>query len=156
MKGALRQRAREIRPRPDVLKPTGAFTSASRLFGCTIEAAGQLPADQCEIFLGLVSGAANQVRGDAMAYLHRDARFVINVHGRRDAPDQDATCIEWARRFFEAAAPFASGGAYVNFMTADEASRVATAYGQNYRRLAEINPMYDPDNVFHINHNIKP
>ncbi len=42
----------------------------------------------------------------------------------------------WARAFYAAAsAPFASGGAYVNFMTGDEAARVPAAYGENYARL---------------------
>jgi hypothetical protein len=40
-----------------------------------------------------------------------------------------------ARRFFNTSVPFASAGAYVNFMTADEAGRVAAAYGPNYARL---------------------
>jgi FAD/FMN-containing dehydrogenase len=110
-----------------------------------------MPSDQCEIFIGLLSGAANRERGDAMAYADRDVKFVMNVHGRWHAPDQDAACIGWARRFFEAAAPFASGGAYVNFMTAEETGRVAAAYGQNYSRLAEIKRRYDPNNIFHVN-----
>jgi FAD/FMN-containing dehydrogenase len=35
-------------------------------------------------------------------------------------------------------------------------SRIEDAYGENYRRLAEIKSKYDPDNVFHVNQNIKP
>jgi len=34
--------------------------------------------------------------------------------------------------------------------------RVRTIYGPNYDRLAEIKGKYDPDNVFHVNQNIKP
>ena len=37
---------------------------------------------------------------------------------------EDERGIGWARDFFEAAAPFASGGVYVNFLTADEGDRV--------------------------------
>jgi FAD/FMN-containing dehydrogenase len=91
-----------------------------------------------------------------MAYGHRDARFVLNVHGRWNAATQDATGIAWARAFFDATAPHASAGTYVNFMTEDESDRVATAYGANYARLAKIKRQYDPDNVFHLNQNIKP
>ena len=121
-----------------------------------IEFAGKLPSPQCEIFIGLIAGAANRIAADAMAYGHRDARFVLNVHGRWDEATDDQKCIGWAREFFKASAPYASGGAYINFMTAEEGDRVAAAYGYNYERLVEIKRRYDPENVFHLNQNIKP
>ncbi|HXW05775.1 MAG TPA: FAD-binding oxidoreductase [Vicinamibacterales bacterium] len=118
--------------------------------------AGQLPSAESEIFVGLIAGAPNRVAPDAMAYGHRDARFVMNVHARWKAPADDAVCVEWARRFFDAAAPFASSGAYVNFMTEEETGRVSSAYGANYARLVELKRRYDPGNVFHVNQNIRP
>lgn len=121
-----------------------------------IEFAGRLPSPQCEIFLGLISGAPNRVPAKAMAYGHREAKFVLNVHGRWDNAAQDDTCIAWAREFFKASAPYASAGAYVNFMTEEESDRVAAAYGLNYDRLVRIKKQYDPKNVFHLNQNIKP
>ena len=121
-----------------------------------IEFAGKLPSPQCEIFIGLIAGAPNRVASDAMAYGHRDAKFVLNVHGRWDDAKDDRKCIDWARSFFKASAPYASAGAYVNFMTAEESDRIASAYGTNYARLVEVKKKYDPDNVFHLNQNIKP
>jgi FAD/FMN-containing dehydrogenase len=121
-----------------------------------IEYAGKLPSPQCEIFIGHIAGAANRVAPDAMAYAHRNAKFVLNVHGRWDSPAQDTICVEWARAFFNASAPYASAGAYVNFMTEEEGNRVAAAYGSNYERLVQIKRRYDPENVFHLNQNIKP
>jgi FAD/FMN-containing dehydrogenase len=120
-----------------------------------IEFAGKLPSPQCEIFIGLIAGAANRVPGDAMAYAHRDAKFVLNVHGRWDERAQDQACIGWARSFFEASKPYASAGAYVNFMTADETDRVAAAYGANYQRLAGLKKKHDPANFFRANQNIR-
>jgi len=121
-----------------------------------IEFAGKLPSPQCEIFIGLIAGAPNRVAPDAMAYGHRDAKFVLNVHGRWDEAKDDQQCIRWARDFFKASAPYASAGAYVNFMTAEEGDRIASAYGSNYARLIEVKRKYDPDNIFHLNQNIKP
>jgi FAD/FMN-containing dehydrogenase len=121
-----------------------------------IEYAGKLPSPQCEIFIGLIAGAANRVAPGAMAYGHRDAKFVLNVHGRWDDAKDDQKCIGWARDFFKASAPFASAGAYVNFMTDEEGDRVAAAYGSNYDRLVQAKKRFDPENVFHLNQNIKP
>ena len=44
----------------------------------------------------------------------------------------------------------------MNFMTAEETDRVADAYGGNYERLVEAKRKYDPDNILHMNQNIKP
>jgi hypothetical protein len=80
----------------------------------------------------------------------------MNVHARWDNPADDAMCVSWARGVFHATAPYASSGAYTNFMTADEGDRVASAYGANHARLADVKARYDPENVFHVNQNIKP
>jgi FAD/FMN-containing dehydrogenase len=121
-----------------------------------IEFAGKLPSPQCEIFIGLIAGAPNRIAPDAMAYGQRDARFVLNVHGRWNEAMDDQKCIGWARDFFNVSAPYASAGAYVNFMTEEEGDRVAAAYGSNYERLVQVKRRYDPENVFHFNQNIKP
>jgi len=126
------------------------------LFDAMIESAGKLPSPHCEVFIGMIEGAANEVAPDAMAWGHRDAKFVLNVHGRWEEASDDDTCIAWSRAVFEATAPFASTGAYVNFMTEEEGGRVQDAYGPNYARLVEIKKKYDPENTFHHNQNIKP
>jgi hypothetical protein len=118
--------------------------------------AGKLPSPHCEIFVGLIAGVANDIPPDATAYRHRDARFVLNVHGRWESASDDASCVRWARQFFDDSARFASAGAYVNFMTVEEGNRVASAYGDNLGRLKEIKRKYDPENVFHLNQNIEP
>ena len=46
--------------------------------------------------------------------------------------------------------------AYVNFMMEEGEERVKATYGENYDRLAKIKAKYDPENLFHINQNIKP
>ncbi|MFV1979654.1 MAG: FAD-binding oxidoreductase [Rhodothermia bacterium] len=121
-----------------------------------VEYAGKLPSSQCEIFIALIEGVANGVAPDATAYRHRDAKFVLNVHGRWEDAAEDESVIAWARDFFDASRPFASEGGYVNFMTEEEGGRVESAYGANYDRLVEIKRKFDPENVLHRNQNIKP
>ena len=116
----------------------------------------RLPGPECEAFIAHLGGAMSRVPLDATAYPIRQPHFVMNVHTRWREKAQDEAAIKWARELFEAAAPFAAGSAYVNFMPADEGGRVAEAYGTNYRRLAQVKERYDPENLFRINQNIRP
>ncbi|RAR52619.1 FAD/FMN-containing dehydrogenase [Paraburkholderia unamae] len=126
------------------------------LIDTLLDAIARLPSPQCEIFFGQIGGATLRVAADAMAYPNRDALYVMNVHGRWTDAADDARCIDWARGFFEASAPYALGSVYVNFLTEDERARVEAAYGPNMARLIAIKTRYDPDNLFRHNQNIQP
>lgn len=126
------------------------------LINVLLEYARKIPDPNTEIAFAQLGGAINRVPEDATAYAARDAQFTVNVHGRWEDPAKDAECIGWARDLFQAAAPFASGGAYVNFMTQEEGDRVRAAYGRNYGRLATLKNKYDPNNLFRLNQNIRP
>jgi len=53
--------------------------------------------------------------------------------------------------------PFMSSNRYVNYLADDEhGDAVAASYGPNYRRLQQLKAKYDPENFFHMNHNIRP
>jgi FAD/FMN-containing dehydrogenase len=131
-------------------------TMADGLIDVVIEYVKKLPSPHCEIFFGAIGGATMRPAPDATAYAHRDAAFVMNVHGRWETPAEDERCIAWSRDYYRASASFASAGAYVNFLTADETDRVKVAYGQNYDRLAKVKRKYDPENLFRTNWNVKP
>lgn len=121
-----------------------------------IEFTSTLPSPQCEIFIASLGCATGRPAPDAMAYSSRDANYVMNVHGRWDTADEDKRCIGWARDFFVKTKPFASGGAYINFLTQDETDRTESAYGPTYLKLQEMKKKYDPNNSFKMNQNIKP
>jgi FAD/FMN-containing dehydrogenase len=117
--------------------------------------AAQIPSPESEIFLGQLGGAAGRVARDAMAYPHRDANFVMNVHTRWQHTRDDSKCIAWAREIYEGMTPFATGGVYVNFVSEGE-ERVKAAYGANYDRLMQLKGRYDPTNLFRLNQNVQP
>ena len=121
-----------------------------------IDYSSRLPTEECEIFVAHVGGAMARVSSDATAYPNRAAHFIMNVHTRWQQASDDDMCVSWAREFFDATAPHASGSVYVNFMPEDEADRVQGAYGDNFARLVEIKGRYDPTNLFRLNQNIAP
>jgi len=79
------------------------------------------------------------------------------VHGRWETANEDQKCTTWAKAFFKASAPYATGGVYVNFMTQEETDRIQAAYKPAvWKRLVEVKNKWDPKNIFHMNQNIKP
>ncbi|WP_027800639.1 FAD-binding oxidoreductase [Paraburkholderia dilworthii] len=126
------------------------------LIEALLQSIRNLPSPQCEIFFGQIGGQTQRVPVTATAYSSRDTQYAMNVHGRWEDPADDERCIAWARAFFDAAAPFSLGSVYVNFMTQEEAGRVADAYGPNYERLVAVKSRYDPHNLFCHNQNIRP
>jgi FAD/FMN-containing dehydrogenase len=131
-------------------------TLHNELIDTLVAKVGELPGPQSEIFLAHLGGAISRRPDDATAYMGRRAQFVMNVHARWDSDAMDLNFITWARDVYQATAPFAAAGAYVNFLTQEEQDRVRDAYGTNYDRLAAIKAKYDPTNVFRVNQNIVP
>jgi FAD/FMN-containing dehydrogenase len=52
---------------------------------------------------------------------------------------------------------FAARGIYVNDLNDEGPNQVRLAYEPaTYERLVEVKTKYDPDNIFHLNQNIRP
>ena len=101
-----------------------------------------------------LGGALAEVDPATAAFAGRTG-FAVNINGvwnERGAADDDTA---WVRREWAALHPY-STGVYVNFLDDETPERVAAAYGSSASRLAQLKRRYDPDNVFHHNHNILP
>jgi FAD/FMN-containing dehydrogenase len=126
------------------------------LMDVLVDYAGRLPSAETEIAFAQMGGAINRVPAGATAYPHRNAEFLVNLHTRWRDPAADEICMRWARSLFDACAPFATGGTYVNFISEDDREGVKRAYLGNAQRLAATKSKYDPKNMFRINQNIRP
>lgn len=105
-----------------------------------------------------LGGAASDRDEMDSAVSHREAEYVVALNNGWSDPAEDEQQIQWTRDFWTAIRPFATVGAYVNFLSADEGQdRVRAAYGEEkYRRLVTLKSKYDPDNLFRLNQNIRP
>jgi hypothetical protein len=121
-----------------------------------IEYATKMPSPLSGILFQTVCGAASRIATDATAFRHRAypyAPIIVSQWGDEREAD---TNIRWARDCGNALHRFAGDGVYVNDLGEDDQDRVRIAYGGNYERLATLKQKYDPNNVFHLNPNIKP
>ena len=65
--------------------------------------------------------------------------------------------IAWTRETHAAFGPHLDERRWLNYLGDDQlGDAVHAAYGPNYDRLLELKRRYDPENVFHHNHNIVP
>jgi FAD/FMN-containing dehydrogenase len=101
-------------------------------------------------------GAIAATSDDESAFSHRNALVEFLASTRWTDAAEDSQFIGAARRFGAALEPYASG-VYVNVL-ADEGERgVRRAYSADkLARLATLKRRYDPDNLFHLNQNIRP
>ncbi len=87
----------------------------------------------------------------------RHAPWCVHPFGLWSDPADDARGIAWVRGLRQAMQPWASGVTYLNFIGDEGEDRIVAGLGRdNYRRLARVKRDYDPENVFHLNHNIRP
>ena len=121
-----------------------------------VEHSARVPTLESGTFLFPLSGAVRRMPADATAFAHRDADFSSVITAAWRDPAEDAANIAWVRGYYEALRPYAEEGAYVNFLGAEDQSRVPASYAGSYGRLQAIKQRYDPDNVFRLNQNIRP
>jgi hypothetical protein len=103
-----------------------------------------------------VHGAVSRVGPSETAFAHRQHTFNFLVLSSWAEPSEADRNIQWTRACWDAMRPFMVPGAYVNYLEEEADPQARAAYGVNYDRLAALKARYDPDNLFRINHNIRP
>jgi len=116
----------------------------------------KVPVVNSTVHIYPINGACHRVAPDGTAFAYRDANFATVIAGMWPDPAQNKANITWVRDYYAATAPLSEEGGYVNFMSEDDQSRIKANYRGNYDRLVDVKKKYDPDNLFHLNQNIKP
>jgi FAD/FMN-containing dehydrogenase len=127
------------------------------LIDVAIERFAAVPSAMTGILLEHFHGAVTRVGVTETAVPHRDEGWNLLIPSVwTDTADTEAN-IAWSRETFAAMRPHFGTGRWLNYLGDDQAEdAIRAAYGPNYDRLREVKRRYDPDNVFHLNHNIAP
>jgi FAD/FMN-containing dehydrogenase len=121
------------------------------------ESFARCPALMSGIVIDHVHGAATRASVESTAFPHRAESYNLLMLTQWADPAETEPSIAWTRESYAAMEPFLAAGRYVNYMDRDDSgAQVAMAYGPNYARLREIKAKYDPENIFHMNQNIRP
>ena len=116
-----------------------------------------VPSPYSAIFLEHFHGAVTRIGVPEAAVPHRDEGWNLLIPSVwMDPADTDAN-VAWTKDTYAALSEHFAGRRWLNYLGDDQGDdAVRAAYGPNYERLLDVKRQYDPENVFHHNHNIKP
>ncbi|MEU1486055.1 FAD-binding oxidoreductase [Streptomyces sp. NPDC005752] len=87
----------------------------------------------------------------------RTSPWAVHPFGVWESEADDERVRQWVRGVRSAMMPWAEGAVYLNFIGREGQERIMAGFGEDaYERLSRVKARFDPDNVFHLNHNVKP
>ncbi|MEV5537400.1 FAD-binding oxidoreductase [Saccharopolyspora shandongensis] len=149
----------------DVLVPPGlqhywkanfVVELTDEMIAAHVEHGPRVPVVNSTVHIYPINGACHRVAPDATAFAYRDANFATVIAGMWPDPADNAANIAWVRDYYAATAPHSEEGGYVNFMAGDDQGRIKANYRGNYDRMVQVKRAYDPENLFHLNQNVRP
>ncbi len=127
------------------------------LIDTMVERFASVPSPMSAILLERFHGAVTRVGVADTAVPHRAEGWNLVLPSVWLDPAATDENIIWTRETHRALAPHLDEARWLNYLGDDQGlDALRAAYGPNYDRLLELKRRYDPENVFHHNHNIDP
>jgi FAD/FMN-containing dehydrogenase len=127
------------------------------LIDTAVERFATVPSPMTSILFEHFHGAVTRIGVSDTAVPHREPGWNLLVPSLWTDPAQTDANIRWTRETFAALRPHFATRRWLNYLGDDQGfDAIRAAYGPNYERLCDVKRRYDPDNVFHLNHNIAP
>jgi FAD/FMN-containing dehydrogenase len=119
--------------------------------------AASQPSALSTIDVWVMGGALRDEPPGGSAYAGREAGFLVNPEADWDESGADEANVAWARQLIKALEPH-TVGTYLNFpgLLEEGEAQLRASFGVNYERLVEVKTRWDPDNLFRLNHNVRP
>jgi len=127
------------------------------LLDTMVECFASVPSPMTGMLLEHFHGAVTRVGVTDTAVPHRAEGWNLLIPSVWMDPAATDENIAWTRETHRALSPHLEEARWLNYLGDDQgADAVRAAYGPNYQRLLDLKRRYDPENVFHHNHNIDP
>ena len=127
------------------------------LIDTVVERFASVPSPMTGILLEHFHGAVTRVGVTDTAVPHRAEGWNLLIPSVWMDPAATDENIAWTRETHRALSPHLDEARWLNYLGDDQGTdAVRAAYGPNYQRLLDLKRRYDPENVFHHNHNIDP
>jgi FAD/FMN-containing dehydrogenase len=136
-----------------------SFTSglSDGFIDTALERFASVPSELSAIFIEHFHGAVTRIGVTEAAVPHRQEGWNCLIPGVWSDPADTDKNIAWSKETYAALSEHFAGRRWLNYLGDDQGDdAIRAAYGPNYDRLVEVKRKYDPENVFHHNHNIVP
>jgi FAD/FMN-containing dehydrogenase len=136
-----------------------SFTNglSDALIDTAVERFASIPSPMSAMLIEHFHGAVTRVDPTATAVPHREPGWNLAILSEWTDPAHTHANVAWTRETHAALKPELSDRRWLSYLGDDQGDdAIRAAYGPNYDRLRQIKRRYDPDNVFHLNHNIAP
>ena len=124
-----------------------------------VEHGAKRPGPLVQLLMEPMGGAISRVGEDDTALGRRDVPWCYHALALWMEPDQETADahVGWAKGLADDLKPHSTDGVYLNYISDEGEERVRSTYGPvKYDRLVALKDRYDPDNMFHLNQNIRP
>ena len=122
-----------------------------------IESFTACPSPMSGIVMEHFHGAATRVGVTETAVPHREPGYNLLLTSLWTDRAETKRNVAWSRETYAALKPYFAARRYVNYLSEDDADAAGrVVYGPNFDRLSKVKAVYDPDNMFHLNQNIRP
>jgi hypothetical protein len=124
-----------------------------------IENTLERPSPLSSVDLWHLGGTMSRVKEEVSAIAMKDASYMVCIQSNWKNPQDSEKNVSWTRQFWEKLKKHSiKGGVYLNFpgFLEDSDKLMKSTFGPNYKRLVALKNKYDPNNLFRLNHNIKP
>jgi FAD/FMN-containing dehydrogenase len=127
------------------------------LIDTAVERFAAVPSAMSAILFEHFHGAVTRVGPSETAVPHREPGWNLLIPSVWTDPAGTHDNVRWTRETFSALQPHLQTRRWLNYLGDDQGlDAIQAAFGPNYDRLRDVKRRYDPDNVFHLNHNIAP
>lgn len=128
---------------------------SDELIEIAVERFAAVPSSATAILFEHFHGAVTRIGQTETAVPHRDPGWNLLIPSVWTDPAETEANIAWTRDTFAALRAHISMGRWLDYLGDDQTDEaIRAAYGPNYDRLKDVKRRYDPDNVFHLAHNI--
>jgi hypothetical protein len=127
------------------------------LIDTAIERFESTPSPMNAMLMEHFHGEVTRIGATETAVPHREPGYNLLLASVWLDPAETEANIAWTRETYDAFRPAFASRRWLNYFSDDDGSdAIRAAYGPNYDRLLEVKRRHDPENVFHLNHNIDP